>query len=461
MKQQDNVFKLIDMRNKINYLTFILIIFFLNHCSFDKKSGIWKGYEKELERISQLEEKHGKITKSLIYSSKDEFQKEILPSRDARLSVPYSNNSWEMPGFNYQNSLGNLYLKGIQDRFLKKRVGKNKFNLPQKNQSPLLFKNNLIFSDDKGSIFKINKKGQQFWKINIYKKIYKKLYKNLTYSIYNDNLYVADNIGFIYSIDIKTGQLIWKQNFAIPFKSKIKIFEDKIFIIDQDNRILCLDTKEGKKIWDIPTIQTFIKSNNLLGLAISKNGDLVFVNSIGDVLKVSSKNGRIYWTMNSLVSLSTYVSDFFQSSDIVINKNDIIFSSATSTLSINLYSGYVNWIVKIKSTNTPIIDNENIFLITDNGYFVNLNRENGKIVWSTNILKFLKKKDQLTTVSGFIMGSDKIFATTTNGYLIVSSAVNGKVEYKRKIADSIYSSPIIGNGELFILTANSKILGFK
>ena len=44
--------------------------------------------------------------------------------------------------------------------------------------------------------------GKINWKKNIYKKIYKKIYKNLIFSIYQNNIYVADNIGFIYSIDL-------------------------------------------------------------------------------------------------------------------------------------------------------------------------------------------------------------------------------------------------------------------
>ena len=38
----------------IKYL-FFLILFLLNNCSFDKKSGIWTGYEDEIERVAKLE----------------------------------------------------------------------------------------------------------------------------------------------------------------------------------------------------------------------------------------------------------------------------------------------------------------------------------------------------------------------------------------------------------------------
>ena len=59
------------------------------------------------------------------------------------------------------------------------------------------------------------------------------------------------------------------------------------------------------------------------------------------------------------------------------------------------------------------------------------------------------------------MGSGKIYSVTLNGNLIVSSAVSGKVEYFKKIGDPIASAPIINNGKLYILTENSKIIGFN
>jgi outer membrane protein assembly factor BamB len=235
---------------------------------------------------------------------------------------------------------------------------------------------------------------------------------------------------------------------------------NKIFVINQDNRILCLDSTDGSVIWDVATIQTFIKSQNLLGLAITKNENLIALNTAGDVLKINGKNGHIIWFMNSLTSTSEHETDFFKSSDIVVRGNDVVFSSVSSTFSLNLNNGYINWMAKPRSSNTPIIAGNNIFLVTDGGFFVNLDRTTGKIVFSTNILKVLKKKARRTGISGYVMGSGKIYITTLNGHLIVCSST-GKVESYKKIAKSINTSPIISNGELYILTSKSKILGFK
>ena len=447
--------------NKKKNLIFFLIFILLVNCSFDNKTGIWSGDEKEKRRISELE-KEQKQTKVVdyIYSSKSVYSKEISLTKKISISNPRKNLSWRMSSLNQQNFLGNIYLSGIDNIFLKKKIGKNKFPISKIISSPLVFENNIIFSDNNGTIFNINQNGEINWKKNIYKKIYKKVYKNLVFSIYQNNIYVADNIGFIYSIGLNNGKLVWIKNHGIPIKSNIKIYKNKIFLINQDNRILCFNTKNGSKIWDIRSVPSFIKLQNFLSSAISKQGDVIAINSSGDLFKVNANNGKIDWSLNTLESTLAHATDFFKSSEIVIIDDNIIFSSKSSIFSYNLNTGYTNWKQEVSSIGAPIIDGKNIFILTDNGYFVIIDKDTGIIISSTNILKILKKKKQETKITGFIMGSGKIYSVTSNGYLIVSSPVSGKVEYFKKIGDPVTSAPIINNGKLYILTKNSRIYGF-
>ena len=449
------------MIKKTKLLIYFLIFILFANCSFHNTAGIWGG-EKEEKRIAGLEKEQKENIKVVkVYSSENIYAKEISSAKSVNLNKPKKNSSWEMSSLNLQNFIGNIYLSGISNNFLKKKIGKNKFSLSKIMASPLVYNDNIILSDDTGSIFSINQDGKINWKRNIYKKIYKKIYKNLFFSIYEDKIYVADNIGFVYSMSLESGQLIWLKNHGVPLKSNIKIFDKKIFLINQDNRIICLDIEKGSLIWDIRLVSSFIKSQKLIALAISKEGDLVTLNTSGDLLKAKAVSGQVDWSLNTAGTLLVHDTDFFESSEIVIGTDDIIFSTTSSTFSYNLLSGYLNWIQNINSNNTPIIDGNNIFLVSDNGYFVNLDRNSGKIIRSTNILKILKEKKQTTKITGFIMGSGKIYATTLNGYLIVCSAASGKIEYFKKIGDPITVAPIISDGSLYILTENSRILGFN
>ena len=114
-------------------------------CSFDNKSGIWSGSEKEKRRISELEEEQKRVLNTIkIYTSETFFSKEIPGDKNVNLTKPKTNSSWKMSGLNPQNFVGNRYLSGIGNNFLKKRVGKNKFSILQFMSSPLVFNNNIF-----------------------------------------------------------------------------------------------------------------------------------------------------------------------------------------------------------------------------------------------------------------------------------------------------------------------------
>ena len=115
------------MINKKN-LIFFLIFILLNNCSFDSKTGIWGGRKKEKERISELEKKQKEIIEiEKVYSTNDIYDKEVSLTKSINLSQPKNNQVWKMSGLNHQNFTGNIFLDGIDNIFLKKKIGKNKF----------------------------------------------------------------------------------------------------------------------------------------------------------------------------------------------------------------------------------------------------------------------------------------------------------------------------------------------
>ena len=448
--------------NKIFFIAIFLLFTLLNSCSFDDKTGIWGGSEEEKRRLTELEREQKQILDVIkIASSENIFSKNVVLEKEIHISKPKKNKSWMMSGLNHQNFLGNIYLSGANNIFLKKKIGKNKFSISKNITSPLVLENNMIFSDDTGTIFNINENGKIKWKKNIYGKRYKKFYKNLTFSLVKNVIYVADNIGFIYAIDFYNGKLLWIKNHGVPLRSNIKVLNNKIFLINQDNRLFCVSTKNGTKIWDIRTISSFIKVQNFLSVAITKEDDVIAVNSSGDLFKANINTGNIYWSLNVSETMLAHATDFFESSEIVIDNDNFIFSAGASISSYDLTSGLTNWSQDVSTKGTPIIDGNYIFLVTENGYFVILEKNTGKIISSNNILEILKKRKQETQITGFILGSGKIYSVTSNGFLIVSSATTGKVEYFKKIGDPITSNPIINNGKLYIFTENSRIIGFN
>ena len=109
---------MIKKKNLIFFLTIVL----LTNCSFDNKTGIWSGGEDERGRISDLEKQQKQIIDiESVYSSDSIYSKEISLTKNINLTKPKKNIGWQMQSLNLQNFLGNLYLSGTENIFLKKK----------------------------------------------------------------------------------------------------------------------------------------------------------------------------------------------------------------------------------------------------------------------------------------------------------------------------------------------------
>ena len=108
--------------NKKKNLIFFLIFILLVNCSFSSNTGIWDGSENEKRRISKLENEQKKNKDvDIIYSSDSIYSKEIPLTKNISVTNSKENLSWQMSSLNHQNFLGNIYLSGINNIFLKKK----------------------------------------------------------------------------------------------------------------------------------------------------------------------------------------------------------------------------------------------------------------------------------------------------------------------------------------------------
>ena len=111
-----NLSLLLLIMNRKKNLIFFLVFILLVNCSFDNKTGIWSGEEKEKRRITELEKEQNQIIDIVnVYSSESIYSKEASLTKNISISNPKKNLSWKMSSFNHQNFLGNIYLSGIDN----------------------------------------------------------------------------------------------------------------------------------------------------------------------------------------------------------------------------------------------------------------------------------------------------------------------------------------------------------
>ena len=424
----------------------LLSLFLLNNCSLNENSKIWKEKEKNLES-KNIEKVF--LDKKIIVN---EFNQELK----LNLGEIQSNNKT----IDNQNNYGSQSYDGLI-----KKVGNYKFskleNINQLNFKPIFLNDGLIFFDKKGSIVRYNESQKVVWKKNYYSKNEKKLKPQLNFLQTGDNLLVVDNIAKYYSININSGKLNWSKNSTYPFNSEIKKNKDKFFVIDYKNTLRCYKIENGSECWNLQTENSFTISNSKFSLIIVDNM-VIFSNSIGDITATDIETGLIVWqlpTQSSNIINETYS---FKISQLVSDGKSIFFSNNKNEFySVDVNTGVTNWINDISSNLTPVIIDNLIFTVSNDGYLHVIEKSNGNIIRINDLyLNYkLKKRNDIKPI-GFVIGNDKLFLTNTDGKMIIIDLSDGKITDIEKVAGDFTSKPFIHNQNLFIIK-NGSILKFN
>jgi len=422
----------------------IIALIFLNQCSLNENSRIWKDKENKLEAQKNIKKvflEDKKIT--------TEFNQELKLD----LSIIKFNNKIT----DNENNYGSQNYEGLIDK-----IGNYKFSkfedINQLNFKPIFLEDGLIFFDKKGSIIRYNDKTKVLWKKNHYSKPEKKLRPKLDFIQDGENLLITDSIAKYYSVNINSGELNWSKNNIYPFNSDIKKHKNKIFVIDYKNTLRCFNISDGNECWSLKTEDSFTISNSKFSLIVI-NDKVIFSNSIGDITAVDIETGVIIWqlpTQSSSIINETYN---FKISKLVSDGNSIIFSNNKNEFhSIDVKTGTINWINEINSNITPIITENLIFTVSNEGYLIVIEKNNGNIIRVTDLFKNykLKKRKNINPV-GFVIGNTNLYLTNTDGKMIVVDLSLGDIKKIEKISGDFISRPFIFNQNLFVIRNGSII----
>jgi len=424
-------------------LILIISLFFLNNCSLNENSRIWKDKEDKTT--------NNKNIKKIFSEKKDvtQFNQELkIDLSKVKINNKIVDNK---NNYGFQDYSGSI-----------NKIGNYKFskleNINQLNFKPLFLNDGLIFFDKKGSIIRYDNNQKVLWKKNYYSKLEKKLKPKLNFVLVDQNLLITDSIAKYYSINVNSGELIWEKNNIYPFNSEIKRSKNKIFVVDYKNTLRCYNINDGSECWNLPTEDSFTISSSNFSLIIV--GELiVFTNSIGDITAVDIDSGLITWqlpTQSSSIINETYN---FKVSKLVSDNKSIYFSNNKNEFySVDVKTGTTNWINEINSNLTPITSGNLIFTVSNEGYLYVVEKNNGNIIRISDLYSNYKtKKRKNVKPIGFAIGDTKLYLTNTDGKMIVVDLNLGKVTAVEKVSGNFTSRPFIFNQSLFVIRNGSII----
>ena len=424
----------------IKFFFIILIIF--SGCSLEKKTF--------------FKDKTTSGNKEVVLKKKDNkeiIQEDFNKNIKIKLSKIIKNNKFKELRNNYGRQEFDSDFKSVSKYKIKKIKNFSNF------EPTIVFKSDgIIFFEKQGTLKKYDYSQKLIWKKNFYSKQEKKLNILLNITHENDILIITDNLSKYYAIDLKNGELLWSKTNLTPFNSQIKIYKDKLYIVDYENILHCFSIKNGNRIWSYQTDNFFVKSKKTLSIVID-NEKVIFTNSIGDITALDANKGFLLWQTPTQNNLIYAESASLITSDIVLEKDSIFFSNNRNEFySVNKNNGFLNWKQKINSNIRPVITDDIIFTVSNEGFLYFIDSLRGNIIKSNNLLtNFKAKQRQFIKPIGIALGSDNIFLSLNNGMLIVASIQTGEIINTFKLDGNKISKPFIFDNKLYIVKDNSII----
>lgn len=301
------------------------------------------------------------------------------------------------------------------------------------------------------------------------------------------SLFIGDDVGCLYSLNLKSGKTNWTFNTGMRIVGSPAVSEGVVVFGSANYNIYGLDAKTGKELWHISTSQA------VMGAATIENGIAYIGGGDGRMFAIDIHTGKIKWSFDEL-------KNYVLTRPLVYNQKLYFGTWDTHFYALNLADGSLAWKWNNGNGNPklspasvwPVAANGKIFITAPDRYFTCLDAETGEQVWRTKEYKVREtvglSEDGKTVYSkcmwdtivamdatvaepitrwathaGFgyehnpAMPLEKdgtLWVSTKNGLLLGVDAQNGNVMWRHKIGNSILNTPLPLSGTECIFTSS-------
>ena len=337
-----------------------------------------------------------------------------------------------------------------------------------------------------------------------YPKVTRAWHKSLKGGLYStpvtdgDNLYIGDDVGMFYCLDLHTGATKWTFDTGMRIVGSPAVADGVVVFGSANYNIYGLDTKTGKPRW------TFTTKQAVMGAATIHEGVAYIGGGDGRMFAFDLKTGALKWSFNEL-------KNYVLTRPLVYNDKLYFGAWDTYLYALHLKDGSLAWKWSNGKSNPklspasvwPVAADGKIFITAPDRYFTCLDAETGAEVWRTKEFKVRETVgfsedgktvyskcmwDTVVAISTSSLSPHRLIASspsgvevlwtshagfgyehnpamplekdgtlwvsTKNGLLLGMDAKTGKVLWRHKIGNSILNTPLPLSGKECIFTSS-------
>jgi len=248
----------------------------------------------------------------------------------------------------------------------------------------------------------------------------------------------ADIFGWIFYNEERTDEIYTK---AEIYKGKGS--GEALFIGAGDKTVFGLDSATGDSLW-----RYVLETDKALVYPILLHGDNIYLLTKDRLIQVLSIELRhILWDRRIEFPLK-YVTPG-EKGLLLCAAEEKGYYGVSKILSMSYDDGSVFWEKEIAVINSPVIEDDKVFLNTSAGFIYALSMLDGSVIWKHNM--FLEKG------AFYMVSSESSLYVAERELVYAMDAESGDVKWKFKIKGEICPEMMLHEGNLFVITKEGEI----
>lgn len=302
--------------------------------------------------------------------------------------------------------------------------------------APVYYKDRIITCSENGTFTVLNSSGT----VIVTKKIASRIESRPV--VHENNVYIVDVDGNLYSIEINSGKLNWKVKAGGPllFRSEPLVTPDSIFLATGFGIVEAYE-HSGKKKWSNDLDEAIYNSLQVVGR------NLIIATDELKLYAIDSKDGDTVW--------STPIDEKVITQAPLIHNKHIYFGCYSGVFySITADKGKVSWTYNTDGAiySSPAVYEKNILFGSEDGFIYSLEDTSGKLIWKFKTGGPVKVSPLLAFGNVIVADERTVFALNPG---------KGTLVWQNSFGSDIKTSPVFAGDTVVLGLTNGDVVSVR
>ncbi len=380
------------------------------------------------------------------------------------LPIPETMENWAQVGANSAHVPGHVALPASVVRAWSAKVGGGFGRGKALLNAPVVHSGRVFMVNTAGEVTALNVgNGKQLWQVSL--PLEGETAANLAggLAVSGNLLFVTTGSGQVFALTADQGEQVWMTPLNVPLRAAPATFGESVYVLSHDNRLFALSALNGALQWTHSGIEEVLAPMAAASPAVA-NGAIVVPYTSGEIYVLRAADGRYLWheTLTSPFSGQDPAMTLAAIAAPPVVADGIIYAVGLNggLSAYGLVDGQRYWRTDLTSSQLPIVAGAHIFVLTDKGELVALNRQEGLVRWVANLNSGLPEADKRLWVGPLLAGG-RLIVASNDGYAISVNPETGAKVAATEIDEGVSVPPVVAGGTLYFLTDSGRLVAFR